>query len=517
MDSERRELRGKVKELQGALQAAREREETARRAEEAAAAELRDAGAQLRDEMEASSAANRRLVQLQEALVTANAELSVMRLTFQKHSAQLTEAKESLSGVSAEKNELLTKSNQASWRHVIIATVSIDCGRSHVQVTQKLMERLETLQASLKTNDTLLEAARQKADHLAQEKHNLEAALAAANTQVASLLEKQEESAKGAAGAKKPLVEPPRGTAVTIAFSDIDGGCVLMEMHPEAYKLAQAQYFKVLREKLAAVEGYEVRAEDDTLMAAFETPSQALWWCALSQEALLVQDWSQLLLQSKYTREERSAEGMMMFRGFRARMGAYCGPVHCQVDRESGRADYFGSTVNKAARLTSYAHGGQVLVPRPLWESVRDEASSMVPTDLGDHALKGDQPEPVVQLLPLSLKDRAFAELKSDGSDATQLLRSKGEVSTLASIGELVIEMKALERAVPEIQALEDAVRALAQRAPAEQATAAQAEVAKLRRKVLDMSQSLSQLKRSRTDLHKKLSDRGSRASSTRP
>ena len=49
----------------------------------------------------------------------------------------------------------------------------------------------------------------------------------------------------------------------------------------------------------------------------------------------------------------------------------------------------FGTAVNKAARLMSIAHGGQILVSHATEELVRDSVSSDVGlVDLGEHRLR---------------------------------------------------------------------------------------------------------------------------------
>lgn len=50
--------------------------------------------------------------------------------------------------------------------------------------------------------------------------------------------------------------------------------------------------------------------------------------------------------------------------GFSARVGIFSGPVDRVVPHaKTGRADYFGQPVNRAARLMATAHGSQVRLP----------------------------------------------------------------------------------------------------------------------------------------------------------
>jgi hypothetical protein len=54
-------------------------------------------------------------------------------------------------------------------------------------------------------------------------------------------------------------------------------------------------------------------------------------------------------------------------------------------EAEERAGDYFGPTVNTAARVEAAGHGGQVLITDP----VRTAANTAGVTDLGEHSLKG--------------------------------------------------------------------------------------------------------------------------------
>ena len=58
----------------------------------------------------------------------------------------------------------------------------------------------------------------------------------------------------------------------------------------------------------------------------------------------------------------------------RCRVGIYNGPIDRVTPHvKTGRADYFGQPVNRAARLMSAAHGGQIVCERSLMDSVLEE------------------------------------------------------------------------------------------------------------------------------------------------
>lgn len=66
----------------------------------------------------------------------------------------------------------------------------------------------------------------------------------------------------------------------------------------------------------------------------------------------------------------------LIYRGFRSHVGIYSGPIDRVIPHvKTGRADYFGQPVNRAARLMSAARGGQIVCERRLMEQVAEEWS----------------------------------------------------------------------------------------------------------------------------------------------
>ena len=64
-------------------------------------------------------------------------------------------------------------------------------------------------------------------------------------------------------------------------------------------------------------------------------------------------------------------------------MGIHSGPA------EVRDGDYYGTAVNRAARLMSVAHGGQIVVSLATEELVQDgEVDRVDLVDLGEHALR---------------------------------------------------------------------------------------------------------------------------------
>ena len=212
------------------------------------------------------------------------------------------------------------------------------------------------------------------------------------------------------------LAKAPTGT-VTLVFTDVQGSSTIWERAPGPMRAALAAHNQLLRAGLQATGGYEVKTEGDAFMAAFREPTDALRWCLDAQIALLEAEWPAELLSFADACEIEGDRQEILFRGLRVRMGAHLGRPDCQEDPTTGRMDYFGRMVNRAARVSGAAHGGQILVSGSLWRELSDRLPALgspVHQDLGDHRLKGlEGVERLVQVMPRSLAERKFPPLKT--------------------------------------------------------------------------------------------------------
>src|SRR5262245_45080274 len=158
--------------------------------------------------------------------------------------------------------------------------------------------------------------------------------------------------------------EPPSGT-VTFLFTDLEGSTRLWSEHPEAMRPALARHDEILRDVIAAYAGYYVKTTGDGAHAVFPTASAAVDAAIAAQLAFQAEEWSL---------PER----------LRVRMGIHSGPA------EVRDGDYFGTSVNRAARLMSVAHAGQIVVSLATKELARDELDGRIGlSDLGEHRLRG--------------------------------------------------------------------------------------------------------------------------------
>ena len=175
----------------------------------------------------------------------------------------------------------------------------------------------------------------------------------------------------------------PTGT-VTFLFTDLAGSTRLWQEHPEAMKPALARHDEIVRTAIEAHSGFVVKTTGDGFHAAFATPREAIGAAMDAQVALGAEPWP--------------ATGPL-----RVRMGIHAGPA------ELRDGDYYGTAVNRAARLMSVAHGGQVVVSLAASELLPDGGVELL--DLGEHALRDlSRPERVFQVEHPGL-DRDFPPL----------------------------------------------------------------------------------------------------------
>ena len=156
---------------------------------------------------------------------------------------------------------------------------------------------------------------------------------------------------------------PPTGT-VTFLFTDLEGSTRLWEQYPEAMKDALARHDDILRNAIAAHDGCVVKMTGDGAHAAFGDAARAVRAAVDAQRTLAVEEWG--------APDE-----------LRVRMGIHSG--HAEV-RDG---DYFGTAVNKAARLMAVGHGGQIVCSQSTADLARDALPEGVGLlDLGEHRMR---------------------------------------------------------------------------------------------------------------------------------
>src|SRR5919197_4184336 len=132
------------------------------------------------------------------------------------------------------------------------------------------------------------------------------------------------------------MAELPTGT-VTFLFTDIEGSTRLLHEHGDEYTMLHGAHASIMRAAIADGDGVEVGTEGDSFFAAFVSPGGAVDAAVSAQRGLAAHDWSPATT-------------------LRVRMG-----IHTGEGRVTGRS-YVGMDVNRAARISAAAHGGQILL-----------------------------------------------------------------------------------------------------------------------------------------------------------
>lgn len=154
-------------------------------------------------------------------------------------------------------------------------------------------------------------------------------------------------------------VSPPVGI-IAIAFTDIQNSTLLWESNPSAMRAAMRTHNAIMRRLIRMAGGYEVKTEGDAFIVSFQNITSAILWAFQCQLALMQADWPQDILEMDDGREVYDADGQLLYRGLRVRMGIHYGAPDCEEDPVTKRMDYFGPMVNRAARISAIAEGGQI-------------------------------------------------------------------------------------------------------------------------------------------------------------
>jgi predicted ATPase/class 3 adenylate cyclase len=150
---------------------------------------------------------------------------------------------------------------------------------------------------------------------------------------------------------------------VTFLFTDIEGSTRLWDEWPDSMREALARHDELLRAAIDEHGGYVFSAAGDGVAAAFPRSIDAVSAAVDAQRAFAAEPWP-------------------VGADLRVRMGAHTG------ETEERDGNYFGSAVNRAARIMAAAHGGQVVVS-DVTADLLGKADGVGLIDLGSHRLRG--------------------------------------------------------------------------------------------------------------------------------
>lgn len=148
--------------------------------------------------------------------------------------------------------------------------------------------------------------------------------------------------------------------SVTLLFTDLKSSTAMYQSHGDSTMYARVRdHFDVLTAAVRAEGGGVVKTIGDAVMASFPTPAAGVRAAIAMQRGI-----------TKMNAERGTPE-------LTVKVGLHAGP--CLVVNANDRLDYFGNTVNQAARIEGQSKGGDVVITDAL--ATDPEVSSMFPVD----------------------------------------------------------------------------------------------------------------------------------------
>lgn len=215
----------------------------------------------------------------------------------------------------------------------------------------------------------------------------------------------------------KPPETLPTGD-VTFLFTDIEGSTALWDRSPDAMTESLAEHDRRVSAIVERHEGYVFTTAGDSFAVAFQAAAQAVQ-AALDVQLAFLEPVGELT--------------------FKVRIGVHSGMATVR------NGDYFGAAVNRGARLSASAHGGQLVLSQATVDLLAGRLPADVElVDLGTHRLRGlTEPERIHQLCHPALT-RTFPRLRTvEGPDdhlPTQLTSFIGRTRELRDVMGLLDE-----------------------------------------------------------------------------
>ncbi len=165
---------------------------------------------------------------------------------------------------------------------------------------------------------------------------------------------------------------------VTFLLTDLEDSSRHWEHNPVAMRAALAEHDAIIKRVVASYDGVVVRHTGDGFNTVFTSAPCAVRAAIEIQRELQAHQWSGLST-------------------LRARIGLHCGEMSPDGD------DYYGSTINRAARICDIANGDQIAVSAALVEAIRSDLDPGV-----------------------TIEQRGTVRLKGIGNEQVMLVRSTG-------------------------------------------------------------------------------------------
>src|SRR5687768_2141458 len=194
----------------------------------------------------------------------------------------------------------------------------------------------------------------------------------------------------------------PTGT-LTLVFTDIQASSHLWERLGDAFRPFLERHNQLVRSAIERFRGYEVKTQGDAFMLAFHSAADAVLCAVEIQRSLEQEVWPPEV-------------GEVL-----VRIGMHTGEALLD-HHPDGSPDYFGTMVNRAARVSGTANGGQILLSAATAAAMGKPPAGLELIHLGQHRLRGlEGLETLYSARHPDLRPRQFAQLRSLESVPTNL------------------------------------------------------------------------------------------------
>jgi predicted ATPase/class 3 adenylate cyclase len=200
------------------------------------------------------------------------------------------------------------------------------------------------------------------------------------------------------------------GGVVTFLLTDIESSTQLWDEHPGAMTKALVRHEDLIGEVVHGHAGrvLKSRGEGDSSLSVFARATDAVSAAIGIQRRLQLEVWPESIV-------------------LKTRVAVHAGEA---VSRDG---DYFGGTLNRAARIRGLAAGGEILLSRAAHDLVADLLpDDVVLVDLGDHAMRGLRRRETVYLVEApGLAASGTASVGETLTDRTSLIGREPELGQI--------------------------------------------------------------------------------------
>lgn len=165
---------------------------------------------------------------------------------------------------------------------------------------------------------------------------------------------------------------PSKQTAFCLMFTDIEASTKLWQNDPQAMGLAVKNHHRLMRSLIAEQGAYEVKTVGDSFIVASKDVLAGVRMALSIQLELMRMSPAAPGFNMVESTEGRGDRSCWSDSTLRVRIGIeYCTDASATYDSIHRRYDYYGTSVNRCARIEAAACGGQILMSRDTFEALK--------------------------------------------------------------------------------------------------------------------------------------------------